>query len=236
VTGYQEFKQLRKDTGYTIRSFAEKAGISSRSQTSYENGSLQLIAMSVDKCIRIFHLLDQDIPEFYYKNYLLKEEVDEQLAKWQIMNLQTVNFMDMRVKLCNRLNKIRQRHTIDEPFLNQIVTDYNLAFEQLEAKVREDGSISSEDYALYIQPILYRIRWGNEQPRHDEFGSCVNDKLFMTDYTYKDIARFIGITSEHLKHSIYGRYDYRKMHIGVALKLCYVLNGKCIKRRRYSIT
>lgn len=224
MTGYEKFKQLRKNRGYTVRDFADQAGISSRSLTSYENGSLELLAISVEKCIRIFRLLDKKIPEFYYKNYPLKDEVDERLAKWQIMNPQTVNFMDMRVKLCNRLNKIRERHTIDEPILSRIITDYSLTFEQLESKVKSDGCITLEDYSLYVQPILYQIRWGNNKPCQDGFGNCINDKLFMTDYTYKDIASFIGITSEHLKHSIYGRYDYRKMHISVALKLCYVLN------------
>lgn len=224
MTGYEEFKQLRKNTGCTVRNFADQVGISSRSLTNYENGSLQLTAVSVEKCVRIFHLLGKDIPEFYFRNYSLREEVDEQLAKWQLMNPQVVNFMDMRVKLCNRLNKIRERHTIDEPILSRIIIDYNLTFEELESRVGEDGCIIPEDYDLYVNPILYQIRWGNDEPKREGFGNYVNDKLFMTEYTYKDVANFIGITSEHLKNSIYGRYDYRKMHIGIALKLCYILN------------
>lgn len=224
MTGYEEFKQLRKNTGFTIRSFAEQTKISSRSLTDYENGHLQLIAMPAEKCIRIFQCLNEDIPEFFFRNYPLKEEVDTQLTKWQIMNPKNFNFTDMRFKLCNRLNKIRERHTIDESILFRIITDYNLAFKQLESKVQENGCITPEDYAQFVQPILYRIRWGNNEPRQEGFGNCINDKLYMTDYTYKDIAGFCGITSEHLKHSIYGKYDYHKMHIGVALKLCYVLN------------
>jgi len=224
MAGYEEFKQLRQNTGCTVRSFAELTKISSRSLTNYENGSLQLIAMPVEKSIRIFHCLNQDIPEFYYRNYPLKEEVDEQLAIWQIMNPQTFNFMDIRIKLFNRLNKIRERHTIDESILSRIITDYNLIVEEMETKVQENGNFKPEDYERYVKPILYRIRWGNDEPNQEGFGNCINDKLYMTDFTYKDIASFIGITSEHLKHSVYGKYDYNKMHIGVALKLCYVLN------------
>ena len=224
VKGYEKFKQLREETGYSVRNFATKVQISSRSLTNYENGKMQLTALPVEKCIRIFEFIKQDIPEFYYEYYPLKKEADKKLAEWKYINSKIKDFPELKIRIFNRLSKIRERKTMDEQILNDIFSDFNRIFAFLETTLEEDGSISSENYEKYVQPLLYRIRWGNEKPNRQGFGNCINDSLYMTDYSYKDLADFIGSTPAHLMNIIYGKYDFHKMHIGVALKLCYVLN------------
>ena len=48
------------------------------------------------------------------------------------------------------------------------------------------------------------------------------DAIMHTEYTMSDVAKFIGITnnSKYFYDCLKGRYDFQKMHIITALKLC----------------
>ena len=226
MNGNEAFKYLREQKEYTVRQFAALSGTSPRIITYYESGERQIPYMSVLKAFDIFDLLQADIETYMDEYYPYKKELDANLIQWKKENLRNLNYTLLKKRFYMQLAKIRERQNIPISLLDIIFSKYQETFSELEAFVDENGNISDAKYEEYIMPLQYAIKKGFriESMPENLISRNILEGICRTEFSVPEVAKLSGITSQHLKGCINETFDFDKMHVCVALKLCYILN------------
>ncbi|MDD3414198.1 MAG: helix-turn-helix transcriptional regulator [Lachnospiraceae bacterium] len=223
MTGNEFLKSKREDYGYSIRQFASDIGVSPRTITYYESGEKSIGAMSINKCIYMFHTLGMSIYDFFNTFYPYKEVIDEEKERWRKDNPSVYNFGLLKKRLYLRLAQIRKRERLGEADLEELMEMYESFFKNDAISYLESNDISVMDYEKFVKPIYYKIKVKMNGLPVDEIGYSIVDALCRTDYELSDVAMMCDISKQHLNQCINGNFDFGAMHVYTALKLSYLL-------------
>lgn len=225
MDGKEAFKNYRIGTGNTIRKFASLTKLSPRIITCYENGEKGINNIPVFKAIEIFDIFNADIEEYFETYYPYKENIDEKIRKWHEKNPHILDYETLKHRMYLRLAKIKKRKTIPDDLLELVFEIYHKNFEILKLKTDKDGKISEQDYMQYVYPINNMIKSGQN---HLITESVISQKIYNalqdSEYSIPDVAEICDISRQHLGRCVNGTFDFNKMRIDTALKLCYALN------------
>lgn len=225
MDGNSAFKNYRVNNGLSVRKFASATQLSPRIVTSYENGEKAISNIPVFKAIRIFDIFQADIEEYFDIYYPYKNILDEKIEKWEKENPHILDYEILKHRMYLRLAKIKKRQSVPDEVCVRLYEEYNKNFEILKSKVDAKGNISDEDYMQYIEPINYLIKKGQHQLETDNrISYIIMENLLKTEYSIPDVATLCDISRQHLWRCVNGTFDFGKMRIDTALKLCYTLN------------
>lgn len=225
MDGTEAFKKYRVNTGNTIRKFAALTRLSPRIITCYENGEKAINNIPVFKAIEIFDIFNADIEEYFDTYYPYKKALDEKTNRWKEENPHILEYEILKHRMYLRLAKIKKRKTVPEDVLDIVYDNFHKNFEILKLKIDANGNITEQDYLQYVIPINNMIKSGqNHLDTESEISNKIYHKLQKTEYSIPDVAAFCDISRQHLWRCVNGTFDFSKMRIDTALKLCYVLN------------
>lgn len=229
LKGYEAFKNARENAGYSYREFAGIADISLSLLVYYENGQKSLLGMSVKKAIEVFEILNVSLQDFYMAYYSNELDVEDVVAQWKKDNPREYSVKKLYQRLKNRIFKLRERERITPDMHERLYTDLQAVFNALEG---EGTHISDEIYEEYIWDLEYQIgkcleeNLPEEEQMKNETAIRINDCILRSDYSYKDLAAFIGITNRRLSNCKNTESGYEDMKIENALKICNVFSMK----------
>lgn len=227
IKGYEAFKSAREKTGYSYREFAGMADISLSLLVYYEKGQKSLLGMPVKKAIEVFEILNISLQDFYMTYYFKELDVSDSLIQWKKDNPREYSVKKLHQRLKNRIFKLRERERITLDMYEGLFASLETTFKVLEA----DGTfISDELYKEYILELQYQIgkcleeNLPEEEQMKNQVAIEINNLILRSDYSYKDLAAFIGITNRRLSNCKNAENGYDDMKIENALKICNVFS------------
>lgn len=227
LKGYIAFKNARENAGYSYREFAGIADISLSLLVYYENGQKSLLGMPVKKAIEVFEILDISLQDFYSTYFSKELDVTDALIQWKNENLREYSVKKLYLRFKNRILKLKERERITPDMYESLFTEVQAVFKLLES----DGLyISDEHYEEHILELEYLIgkclenNLPEEEQLKNEAAIRINDCILRSDYSYKDLAAFIGITNRRLSNCKNAENGYDDMKIENALKICNVFS------------
>lgn len=220
MEGKDFLKKRREEKGFTVRQFAKEADVSPRLISYYEAGEKALDSIPLNKCIRMFRLLDYSVEDFYSRFFPYMQEIDEAVERWKKNNPLQYDYTVQKKRIYQRIAKIKERGSVDADILEQIHTMYDMFFGD---RCGSGSMISEEDYRRYIIPIHYQIKVAMKGLPAAPTCRRVTEALYQTDYSKTDIEAICGISRQHLNSCITGTSDFGTMRIITVLKLCYLL-------------
>lgn len=223
MTSYEAFKELRENTGISIREFARLTGIAPRTITQYSNGSINLSKIPAIKAYKIFTIFNYPITKFYEEHFMYKEEVEKEIALWRDANKREYDYAILKRRVYSRIVKLKEREKITIIQYEELKEQHKRTFEYLETK-QVHGLLNDVLYDEYILPLLFNIRIMSENKSRTCVAQKIVEALYKTDYKIKDISKFCGIADVKCVEYFNGAYNFENMYIITALKLCYVLN------------
>lgn len=227
LKGYEAFKIARETAGYSYREFAGIADISLSLLVYYENGQKSLLGMSVKKAIEVFEILNVSLQDFYMAYYSNELNVDDVVAQWKKSNPREYSVKKLYQRLKNRIFKLRERERITLDMYERLYAELQAVFKVLEV---EGAHISDKIYEEYILDLEYQIgkcleeNLPEEEKMKNEAAIRINDCILRSDYSYKDLAAFIGITNRRLSNCKNTENGYDDMKIENAMKICNVFS------------
>lgn len=232
MEGYEALKKARENMGYSMREFASVADISLSSLVYYENGKKSLLSMPVKKARHIFKLLQLSIDDFFGLYYQMELDISSNLQHWKETNKREYLYDKLQLRYYNRIFKLKERERFTDEFYNHLFDLYQHSFFELKKVTDKEGYISDESYDLYIIPLNYQIKSYLEKilPETDKIKSKtsvqINECIFCSDYTYKDVANFAGIEQHRFSKCMNTVTGFEDMKIGTVLKICKVFNKR----------
>ncbi len=229
LRGYEVFKVARENAGYSYREFAAIADISLSLLVYYESGQKSLLGMSVRKAIKVFEILNISLQDFYLSYYYKEIDVSEVINQWERDNPREYSIKKLYQRLKNRIFKLRERKRIASDIYEKLYTDLQATFKLLE---KEGTFITDEQYEMYVLEFEYQIgkcledNLPEEEQMKNETAIRINDCILHSDYSYKDLASFLGITNRRLSNCKNADNGYDDMKIETALKICNVFSAK----------
>ncbi len=227
LKGYEAFKNARENAGYSYREFAGIADISLSLLVYYENGQKPLLGMSVRKAIEVFGILNISLHDFYMTYYFKELDVTDAVGQWKRNNPREYSIKKLFQRIKNRLLKMKERERISQDVYERLLAEVQAVFRVLE---REGAYITDELYGEYILELEYRIgkcledNLPEEEQLKNEAAIRINDCILHSDFSYKDLAAFIGITNRRLSNCKNSENGYDDMKIENALKICNVFS------------
>ena len=222
MEGYEAFKKLRVDSGFSVRKFAACAEISPRTLTYYENGENSLLCIPTEKAVCLFSLLNVSITEFFYQYYPIKHNVEVILAEWNKTKERVTDKEKVKIRLKNRIYKMKERNIIDAPTMDGIISEYEKQMTIMYKVLGKRKDLSEEEYDQFVLPILCLIRRENKPIPENKRTYAVTEALYHTEFSIPDLANIIGVSQQHLKSRL-NKGELEKLHIETILKLCLVL-------------
>ena len=224
MNGQEALKHYRKLKGYSILQLALMLELSTRSISYYESGESPITSMPVSKAVEMFKLLDVNIENFFDEYYPYKKDVDGKIQLWREKHPRTLEVKVLKKRMYLRLAKIKERNNISTTRLELLYSDFNKTFDELVVEMDESGYITDTVYERVVIPLMYNVKVEMQKTPKDFICKRILEGVLKTEYSVKDIAGFCNITHQHLAWCMKGKNDIRKMHIGIVLELCYVLN------------
>lgn len=228
---YSAFRNLRKKTKLSMREFSKESGIALSVLVSLQNGKHELTSIPLCKAILIFRILGADLQDFYYTYYPeLKNDVDILLSEREKERREELVLYKLERKIYNRLIKLKERKRIEINLFDELCSEKEDLFFQLDKAVDKKGLISPETYESLVAPFIYKIGAYMEDSSPDEdkiknpVSKMINDRMMFIGMSYSYLARIINITPRRLTMCKKSPEGYEKMRIGTFLKLCYAIN------------
>ena len=221
MTGHSAFKQLRIDTGLTIRNFAASAGIAPRTLTYYENGEKSLLNMPVEKALTIFSFFPVNVSEFYYENYPIKSVTNVRIDQWKANHNRETNKEIIRGRLKNRIYKLKERSRYDE-YIEQILVEFEKQMTLLYNHTESRQNITEEEYLQYVSPVLYLLKKPPGEHITDPVLATVMEAYYHSEYSFADLSYLSGVSQQHLKER-FSKNELLRLHIETMLVLCICL-------------
>lgn len=229
LKGYEAFKNARENTGYSYREFAGIADISLSLLVYYENGQKSLLGMSVKKASEVFEILNISLYDFYMTYFFKELDVTDAVNIWKKDNPREYSVKKLYQRFKNRLFKLRERERITLEMHDKLYADLQAVFKMLE---NEGPYISDDFYEDYILDLEYQIgkcleeNLPEEEKMKNETAIRINDCILHSDFSYKDLAAFVGITNRRLSNCKNMENGYDDMKIENALKICNVFSKR----------
>lgn len=229
LKGYEAFKNARENVGYSYREFASIADISLSMLVYYENGKKSLLKMSVKKAVEVFEILNISLQDFYMTYYFDELDVKDAVAQWKKDNPREYSVKKLYQRLKNRIFKLKERERITLDMHKKLYAN----LQAISKVLKEEGAyISDEIYEEYILDLQSQIgkcleeNLPEEEQMKNEVSIRINECVLRSDYSYKDLATFIGITNKRLSNCKNAENGYEDMMIENALKICNVFSVK----------
>jgi len=229
LKGYEAFKNARENVGYSHREFAGIADIGLSMLVYYENGKRSLLKMSAKKAVEVFEILNISLQDFYMTYYFDELDVKDAVAQWKKDNPREYSVKKLYQRLKNRIFKLKERERITFDMHKKLYANLQAIFKVL----KEEGAyISDEIYEEYILDFQSQIgkcleeNLPEEKQMKNEVSIRINECVLRSDYSYKDLATFIGITNIKLSNYKNAENGYEDMMIETALKICNVFSVK----------
>lgn len=223
MEGYEAFKKLRADTGMTIRSFAAKAEISPRVLTYYESGEKSLLCIPTEKAVSLFSILTVSLPDFYFRYYPIKEEVNRRIEKWNAERTRITDREQIKTRLKNRIFQMRSRALISASEKEFLLTAYESQMSMMAKALGNRKKLTDTEYEQFVLPVLYLIKSASKQNSVDQRTFVVKDAICHTEYSIRDLADIVGVSQQHLKGRL-NKNELEKLHVETVLKLCLALD------------
>lgn len=227
LKGYEAFKNARENAGYSYREFAGIADISLSLLVYYENGQKSLLGMPVKKAIEVFEILNISLHDFYMAYYSKELGVENVIAQWKKDNPREYSVKKLYQRLKNRIFKLRERERITPDMHERLYANLQAVFKVLEG---ESSYISDKIYEEYIWDLEYQIgkcledNLPEEEQMKNEAAVRINDCILRSDFSYKDLATFIGITNRRLSNCKNTESGYDDMKVENAMRICNVFS------------
>jgi hypothetical protein len=224
------FKKKREKTSLSMRDFAKQTDVSLSVLISLSNGSQDFTHIPLVKAVRLFSLIDTSISEFYAMFYPeLREDVLKNQMEWTKSHRMELHLEMLSIRFYNRISKIKARNRLPEDKINDLLMEHTFLFTDLKSVASSAGVISEDIYRERILPFSYKIKLLLEDtlPEEDkiknETSAVINNHVIHSEYSYADIATFIGVSPRRLSMCKKAPEGYDNMKIGSFLKLCYSL-------------
>lgn len=222
MEGKDRFKEMRVNSGYSIRTFASLVGVSTSAVLGYESGKKHITSIPVYRAVVIFDAFHASLRDFLHDYYELETAIGERNLEC-IPNDPPALEHEIK-KLKDRIYKRVERNTIDPSSAAELLERLSAA----KAKVSEkDADFYAGDiYREYLCPVSYQLNLLIKpiDASLPEANRAIIDALYRKDIAYDTFGSLCGVASEQLRQSIQQPYGVWKMHVGLVYRICYLLD------------
>lgn len=217
MDGKDKLKELRVNSGYTIRAFALLMDMSPAVVFGYESGQKSITSIPVYRAVEMFDLFHVSLYDFLHEHYDLEAPLCGEIVK-DTPNDAKVLLYEIN-KLEKRIHKNFERKKIEPDMAAELFSMLSLAREN----PNDDPPV--DVYEKYVCPVSYLIKKTLKpiNPSLPEANQLIIDGLYRKDLSYDLLAQMCGVNYDHVRKSIQKMEGVWHMHVGLVYRICYLL-------------
>lgn len=223
MEGYEVIKERRIERGYTLKDFAELAGIVKTTLMYYENGTWDLRKLTLGRAIPIFRALELNIEDFFEEYYSVKSAMNEKIKKWHQEHPRILDREVLKGRIYDRCYKACMRSKAPAARRGALMDKCKDTMHILSNCKTQDGCIPEDIYKEYILPLQYEISMLDEKEHPNPVTSQIVEALYKSGLSQRDMCELCGVSVKNFAKYKNGSMGYHSMRIETALNLCVVL-------------
>jgi len=223
MEGYEAIKKRRIEKGYSLKDFAELAGVVTTTLLYYENGTWDLRRLSLGKAVPMFDALGLSIEDFFEEYYSVKSAMDEKRTIWQKEHPGITDCAVLKGRLYDRCYKACMRSRASAEKRGALMAKCKDTLHILSGCKTEDGCISEDAYKKYVLPLQYEISMLDEKEYPSPVTGQITEALYRSGMSQRDMCGLCGISAKNFAKYKNGSMEYSSMRVETALNLCTVL-------------
>lgn len=215
MDGKDRLKELRVNSGYTVRAFALLMDISTATVFGYESGQKSIISMPVYRAVEMFDALHASLCDFLHEYYDLENPLCEGKMRSTPEDVEAL-LCEIK-KLENRIHKNLERKKIEPSMAEKL-------FGML-SQAKKGNAPVADRYEKCVRTVSYAIRKTLKpiDASLPKANQLIIDGLYRKDITYDILGQMCGINTNQMRHSMQSPEGVWRMHVGHVYRICYLL-------------